>query len=122
MTAQIFCGSCGIVLEVSDTTSPKCGSQDRYISSQDGAELLEGSKLKQKDSAGFVQKTMTSRSKRAGRTGRKAEEELTIDRMSKTETIKTHKVWEENEEGQLVNVHDEREIFPAKHREVNGQK
>jgi len=121
VAAQILCRTCGTALGVFDTTCPKCGSHDRHISSEDVAELCEGSKLREKDSAGFVQRTITSRSKRARQTGRKAKEKLTIDRTSKTETIKTHQVLEETEEGQLVSVHEEKKIFPAKHRKVNGQ-
>ncbi|GAH58865.1 unnamed protein product, partial [marine sediment metagenome] len=61
------------------------------------------------------------RSKRAGHTGRRAEEKLTFDRSGDTDTIKTHEVWEETEEGHLVKVHDEKETFPAKHRKVSRQ-
>jgi len=121
LAAQIFCRNCGSTLKVYDEACPKCGSHDRDILSEDGGKLYEGSKLKEKDSAGFVRRNVTSRSKRAGDTGRRAEEKLTFDRSSDTDTIKTHEVWEEAEEGHLVKVHNEKETFPAKHTKVSRQ-
>jgi hypothetical protein len=114
--ARIFCRSCGTALKVFDPTCPKCGSQDRHILVEDSGEGWEEMKLQQKNPTGFLERTIIHRSKRAGRTGRKAEEKLTIDRTSETETVKIHKVWEENEEGQLVEEHDETKSFSAKHR------
>lgn len=116
MIAQALCPNCGTTLKVYDEACPKCGSHDRNILDEDKGESYESSKLADKDSAGFVRRTVTSRSKRAGHTGHRAEEKLTFDRSSDIETVKTHEVWEETEEGHLVKVHDEKKAFPAKHR------
>lgn len=74
-------------------------------------------KIKQKDSGGFTKVKAISRSKKGGESGRPAKEELTIDRTDPKKTTKTHKVSEQNEQGEWKEVHNTREDFPAKRRE-----
>jgi len=66
--------------------------------------------------SGFIERELTTRSKRAIKTGRKAEERLEIDRTSDKETKKLHRVLEQCEEGEWEEVHHHKDVSPAKRR------
>jgi len=114
--AKIFCGSCGEKLKVSDEVCPKCDSRDRNILGGDEGEVREGLKLKAKAPSGFVERELRLKSKRAGKTGRRAEDRLEIDHTSDKETRKLHEVWEKNEEGKWEKVYYQVDSFSAKRR------
>lgn len=97
---------------------PKCDSQGRKyaVILEEKLRPLSRLGIKHKDSTGFLKKIVKLAWKRARGTGRKAKEELIIDRTNAGYTTKTHQVWEMNEQAQLEKVHDHKQTFRAKHR------
>ena len=74
-------------------------------------------KLKKLDKDRRLLTTQVFRHKQAGESGRRAYERLKFDRKHPDVTNKTHKVDELNKENKhWERVHDERVVYPAKHR------
>jgi len=112
-----FCGSCGAEPKKCRTRHvQKCGSRDRNNLAGDGGAGNEALQLKAKDPSGFVEINLKLRSKRAGKTGQRAEERHRVDRTSNKETRILHEVREQNEEGKWEKVHCHEDSFPAKRR------
>jgi len=56
------------------------------------------------------------RTKRGGKSGQPAHEDLRFDRSDPTKTVKTHHVEEQDADGTWQVVHDEQVQYPAKRR------
>jgi len=72
--------------------------------------------VKHKDRQGFLKFGSKSRNKTSGRTKRRTQETISIDRTDPKFTKKFHHVEEINEDNQPEVVHHEETIYPAKRR------
>ena len=117
-TVTMECGNCGIELSGEYAKCPKCSSTVRKYKVSITATVDMSSTLKGKarDSAGNRKREFASRSKRGGKSGRLAQEEISIDHTDPKETVKTHEVSEMNEAGQWEKVHGHTDKYPAKRR------
>jgi hypothetical protein len=122
MGNKILCKHCKSEIEDKMQKCPNCGKdcgpRNRIYDLEivNGVSLSANIGLEVKDSSGFMKYKEKSKNKRAGKTGRKAKESLSIDRTNKQVTVKKHLVKEQNEKGEWETVHNERIESPAKHR------
>ena len=122
MGTNIYCQHCGTEIESDTQICPKCSEycgpgKRRYEEKLTASIRLSTSMgVEIRDASGFKKISEHTKNKRAGKTGRKARESLSIDRTDKQVTIKKHIVEEQNEEGKWETVHNEEKKFPAKHR------
>ena len=115
---SIECQGCGKILSDNQRPCPYCGSNNRnyYVESKVAIGLLASIEVKHKDRQGFLKFGSKSRNKTSGRTKRRTQETISIDRTDPKFTKKFHHVEEINEDNQPEVVHHEETIYPAKRR------
>jgi len=116
--ARIECQACGRVLSEEQRHCPSCGSKKRnyHVEAKVAIRLLPSVEIKLKDEKGFLKSESKSRNKTSGRTKRRTQETISIDRTNPEFTKKFHHVEEINEDNQPEVVHHEETIYPAKRR------
>jgi hypothetical protein len=114
------CQGCGTPVpdDSPRTPCPQCGCTLRLhtIELQDGVVLYSSLKGRHKDRSGFTKYEFLAKTKKAGQSGRTAEEFQSYDRTHPDHSMKRHQVWEIGEDGEKMLVHDEECISPAKRR------
>jgi predicted nucleic acid-binding Zn-ribbon protein len=115
---KIECQECGRVLSDNQRPCPHCGSNKRnyYEEARVAIGISVSTEIKHRDKTGFLKFESKSRNKTSGRTKRRAQETIAIDRTDPNFTKKFHQVKEITEEGKADFVHAEEETYPAKRR------
>lgn len=114
----IRCANCNRILSEEERPCPSCGSGKRHYSveAQCAVGISTSSKVKLKDSTGFIKLMSWARNKISRASKYPARESLTIDRTNPKFTRKLHHVEEAIERGEYKVVHHEDQKFPAKRR------
>lgn len=118
--SMISCLKCGYVFPQGghNISCPECGSRDRSLHVVDNLVLNEKKFQGKQFREGYPGKVIKEFKKceKTSKGGRPAKEELTIDRSDPLETIKIHKVEEQEVDGTWITVHNHEEKFSAKRR------